>query len=1414
MFLANLPGGGDDEFGFGSGFGSASRIPPGSSTDKRPPEPEAAEALPDEDEWDGEDGEFDKLTHMLTHLPKNRTCPICVQAKLYEAPHRRRENQSEAIRHARDVEEAKEFLERVACDHIVARNGPGMKGEQYTFVIRDRYSGLIGVYPCRTKGSDEVEEALRRFCGRSRPGIVNVSSDRAPEILSALKRLGFCSEPSAPHDPVHNPFAESFIRTLKSMTSSILLQAGLAHQFWPLAQRYLEWAYPITASAPGEGSVTCFERAHGYPFEGFKVPFAALVWIKTLDPLPYQPKGEGALFLGAELIDALKFKGLYRTWPLSAFRDKVFKERVVRTLAVPPGSWQFPAKIGYVDSLKPQDQPGYLGEASGMTKLDDFENMLDSIQSDMDKRLQEVEDERAGEGETGLALRAGGGSGPGTIESETGKGETGLALRAGGGSGPEGLESAEKTRNRTITKVRVAVHGPTKGCHACRSETNDHTPICRERFNKLLDRLEPLHEADSGKGSSSKAPIAEEPKESFSYEPPGELAEEGFVDDLEDPTDVAGLINIASGDQIRKSSAGLERGSEVVAAILMEAIEQGENEEELSRQFSSICKEVTSVSKTKTKPQVEWFVEFCCSSTSPCSTVSQQLHVPYLGLSSDFGDLLNDDVFEQVMYWFHERVQENEAIHLFGSIPHGPFKLLQYSNVAVQSKSSRTQLGEERAKSLELVERFKKLSRVALASGGTSSFEWNKNSHGWKEPVVLGMISEFNMYSSYPTGCGFDLTIKGLKPLKQWRVVSTSSRLSSELDKYRCIHEVGHKHDCVEEATIALVSGLYNLKMASVIVSSLCTSTIMCQVPEMPTVRGVIAHQEQGLWMSQIVLALVHKPLSREEMVTNPKAKEALMSEARQMRDLKVWDETTLIEVDELLEKAKKTGETIHISEIMPICHVKGAELSPDMQKLKGRLVFRGDACRDEKGNKAIFREVKSLPATVHSINIVLYFGLQANHKVEIGDATKAYLQAPLRSNVPTWVIIPRIIWLDGWAQRFKRVAARLDRAMYGHTTSGDDWHEFFDDVMVAKLAGRRVEEYPSLWYFDQLEVLVAAYVDDVIAAGPCKGVDDFWVQVRRLVTFDEVSEPGRYLGREHMVVDLGKGRAVYMSMADYAKSAVEMYEGEFGPLKCHDTPYVSESLLSSEGFEEKGHLAGNAASLLMKLLWLARLSRPDLSFGIVSLAGAISRWSRNHDVMLKRLLGYVKNTFEMGLWGVVSHQTAIPKLKLYCDADLAGDHLTCKSHSGIFVVIETEDGEIFPISWTSKRQSAVARSTTEAELASANECVFSDGIPIKTVLELLWKHPVDTLLMEDNSSCITILQAGYSPKLRSMSRTHRISVAALSEAITAKLIALTHTSTKDQLADLLTKALNRPLFLQLRCRIGISNPPNVLKSG
>ena len=393
-------------------------------------------------------------------------------------------------------------------------------------------------------------------------------------------------------------------------------------------------------------------------------------------------------------------------------------------------------------------------------------------------------------------------------------------------------------------------------------------------------------------------------------------------------------------------------------------------------------------------------------------------------------------------------------------------------------------------------------------------------------------------------------------------------------------------------------------------------------------------------------------------------------------------------------------------------------------------------------------------PFCIQTVSMVLFYGLLTDMVVFIADAKKAYLQAPLRTKTPTRVILPRLCWLPGWEKRFRRLAVRLQKALYGHPEAGDDWFHHLSQIMTKELGFRTVESFPSLWWNPVTRVLTAAYVDDVICAGPRTAVDEFWSKLRSRVEVDGVTVPGRYLGRNHAISEITEGKGLFLPMENYCESAVELYLQAVGskPLKNVSTPYLTDSELNVNDWEASGTLEEKSASILMKMLWLARLSRPDLSHAVTRLASGITRWSVNHDKLLYRLACYMNTTSQYGVHCSVKGNSSNVSLHLYVDADLGGDPCTMKSHSGMFLMIACPKGSYFPISWSPRRQQCVSKSTTESELVAMNEGLYQDALPVQTVLEMVVGHHIPLVLHKDNQACIHILNSGFSPKLKSRS--------------------------------------------------------------
>ncbi|CAE7609059.1 unnamed protein product, partial [Symbiodinium necroappetens] len=105
--------------------------------------------------------------------------------------------------------------------------------------------------------------------------------------------------------------------------------------------------------------------------------------------------------------------------------------------------------------------------------------------------------------------------------------------------------------------------------------------------------------------------------------------------------------------------------------------------------------------------------------------------------------------------------------------------------------------------------------------------------------------------------------------------------------------------------------------------------------------------------------------------------------------------------LEAIAEEARSQGHKLRVAELMTLCGVKHAELAPEFQKFKGRIVYRGDRVLDEFNNLVFFEETSTTPT-----------GL-------------AYLQSELREE--TYVILPRELWLEGWATLARVLVKDID---------------------------------------------------------------------------------------------------------------------------------------------------------------------------------------------------------------------------------------------------------------------------------------------------------------------------------------------------------------------------------------------------
>lgn len=185
-----------------------------------------------------------------------------------------------------------------------------------------------------------------------------------------------------------------------------------------------------------------------------------------------------------------------------------------------------------------------------------------------------------------------------------------------------------------------------------------------------------------------------------------------------------------------------------------------------------------------------------------------------------------------------------------------------------------------------------------------------------------------------------------------------------------------------------------------------------------------------------------------------------------------------------------------------------------------------------------------------------------------------------------------------------------------------------------------------------------------------------------------------------------------------------------------------------------------------------------------------------SHLHALKRVLRYVKGTISHGLRLYKSKKN---DMVTYSDADWAGCPSTRRSTSGYCVFL----GDNL-VSWSSKRQDVISRSSAEAEYRGVANAV-SEATWLRTLL-LEMKIPVQraTLVYCDNISAIYM---SSNPVKHQRTKHVEIDIHFVREKVAIGEIRVLHVPTAQQFADIFTKGLSSPLFLEFRNSLSVREP-------
>ncbi|GKB18102.1 retrovirus-related pol polyprotein from transposon TNT 1-94 [Tanacetum coccineum] len=318
--------------------------------------------------------------------------------------------------------------------------------------------------------------------------------------------------------------------------------------------------------------------------------------------------------------------------------------------------------------------------------------------------------------------------------------------------------------------------------------------------------------------------------------------------------------------------------------------------------------------------------------------------------------------------------------------------------------------------------------------------------------------------------------------------------------------------------------------------------------------------------------------------------------------------------------------------------------------------------------------------------------------------------------------------------------------------------------------------------------IIVQIYVDDIIFGLTSQELcDNFSKIMHDEFEMSMMGELTFFLGLQIKQLEDG----IFFNQSKYVKEMLKKFGLEDSkPIK---TPMSSEIKLTRD---EDGEPIDDTKyrGMIVSLLYL-RVSRPDIMFSVCLCARFQEALKTFHFEAVKRIFRYIKGTSHLELW--YPKVTGIETI-VYIDFDHAGDYVDHKSTSGIFTFMGC-----CLTSWFSKKQTALAISTTESKYVFARKAC-QHALWMKQALVDYDINLDDILVLCDNKGVIDLSK---NPVLHSRTKHIEIQHQFLRDNVQMGNISIEKVSSEDNIVDILTKPLKHEPFNLLRLGLGLMEP-------
>ena len=376
----------------------------------------------------------------------------------------------------------------------------------------------------------------------------------------------------------------------------------------------------------------------------------------------------------------------------------------------------------------------------------------------------------------------------------------------------------------------------------------------------------------------------------------------------------------------------------------------------------------------------------------------------------------------------------------------------------------------------------------------------------------------------------------------------------------------------------------------------------------------------------------------------------------------------------------------------------------------------------------------------------------------------------------------------EGYSSSDDNRVCHLLKSLYGLKQSAHLWNNTIHDYLTS-LGFVRNDADMCLYQKTDTRgsIFLLIWVDDVVICAENQNlVDQFKRDMKAKFLIKDLGTLKYFLGIEfHISKD-----QVVMKQPKYSKSIVNRFNQHLSATKW--TPMVNNIHHELANNKDSPRLDSTMTTryreLVGSLIYLEQCTRPDIAVATNILGQQMAHPTKYHWEVGKKVIRYLKNSINYS----ISYRKA-DKLELnaHSDADWANDVSERKSQSGYLTYLSPASS---PISWSSRKQSLLANSTTYAEYIAMAESAC-ELIWIQLLIESLNINDVKcvpAVLWADNQSAISLTE---NPKHHKRTKHIDIKYHHLRDLMSRGIIDIRFISTNDNIADGFTKPLGPTKF-------------------